>query len=133
MHKLKFKETQACPVYHCSSFLLSWGCKNTVEAEEWDRVNAHRTYSRFHARNVFVELLRSHFFETNNEQKNNLISASFIERNMSNILKIYTKLYSRNYLLNGMCSKGPEVGIVPQRLLFETSLKAKKQKLVNFP
>jgi hypothetical protein len=30
----------------------------------------------------------------------------------------------RSYLLNGMCSKGPLVGIVPQRSLFETSLEA---------
>lgn len=39
----------------------------------------------------------------------------------------------RSYLLNGMCSKGPLVGIVPQRSLFETSLEACTHRMKLLP
>jgi len=38
------------------------------------------------------------------------------------------KIANQTYLLRGMCSNGPEVGIVPHKSLLETSLKRKKIK-----
>jgi hypothetical protein len=35
------------------------------------------------------------------------------------------KIGNQTYLLKGMCSNGPEVGIVPHKSLLETSLKKK--------
>ena len=41
------------------------------------------------------------------------------------------KIGNQTYLLRGMCSNGPEVGIVPHKSLLETSLKRKKNQRTN--
>ena len=38
------------------------------------------------------------------------------------------KIGNQTYLLRGMCSNGPEVGIVPHKSLLETSLKKIKEQ-----
>ena len=41
------------------------------------------------------------------------------------------KIGNQTYLLRGMCSNGPEVGIVPHKSLLETSLKKSKNKILK--
>lgn len=45
---------------------------------------------------------------------------------LTTILVGYTR---KSYLFRGICSNGPEVGIVPHKLLFETSLEERVHNL----
>lgn len=58
------------------------------------------------------------------------IAQNFNSSTLTTILVGYTR---KSYLFRGICSNGPEVGIVPHKSLFETSLEEREQNLKSIP